>query len=85
MKKLILYFLLVMFTVSSIVCVINKYYWPVLIAISIWGVVIYKKISTEKTNQFKDWEMKTYNYNTTSRKEQKEHYKEYKNAKRKTN
>ena len=85
MKKLILYFLLVMLTIVTIVGAINGVYWTLLIPIIIWGVVIYKNITTEKTNQFKDWEMKNYNYNATSKKEQKEHYKEYKNEKRKIN
>lgn len=75
MKKFLLYFLLALSTIASIIVK-----WDVLITIHvlIWvGIIIYT-IKKELNNRFKDWEMKKYNYNATSKKEQKEHYKEYK-------
>lgn len=79
MKKFLLYFLLGLSTAASIMVK-----WDVLITIHvlIWiGIIIYN-VKKELNNQFKDWEMKKYSYNATSKKEQKEHYKEYKDERK---
>lgn len=79
MKKILLYFLLVISTIASIMVK-----WDVLITIHvlIWiGIIIYK-VKQELNNRFKDWEMEKYNYNAISKKEQKEHYNEYKNERK---
>lgn len=82
MGKIILYFLLISLTITAIIGAFEKVFEPIIIITIIWTYIIYNKIKQEQKNRFKDWEMKKYNYNSISKKEQKEHYNEYKNERK---
>ena len=82
MKKTLLYLLLIIATISAIICAVNKVEQPLYFCILIWIIVIIVKINKEKKNRFKDREMQKYKYNATRKKEQKEHYNEYKSERK---
>ena len=82
MGTIIYYIFLGILTSSAIIAAINGFYWFLVIMTFVWTYVIYGKIKQENKNRFKDWEMKKYHYNSISKKEQKEHYNEYKNERK---
>lgn len=82
MGTIIYYIFLSILTIAGIVGATNGFYWMLVIMAFVWTYVIYGKIKQEQRNRFKDWEMKKYNYNAVSQKEQKEHYNEYKNERK---
>lgn len=82
MKKFIWYFILILTTIASIALMTVEIYYLFIIVIIAWSIIIGRKIYQERQNRFKDWEIKKYNYNSTSKQEKDKHYKEYKNERK---